>query len=289
MESNTNSAEFRFSVGGTRVTVISDGYAYLPAEMFGGGVGLPRIQQILEQNDLPLDRVRLSLNPLVLERDDRLVVVDPGPGQSDGTTMGRFLTNFGRAGFEVADVDLVLVSHGHPDHWGALLTGGELTFPNARVGIAEAEFTHWRDVGDFGEANVPDALADAARTVGREITAAIADRVDFLVGDEEILPGLRVIAASGHTPGHTAFLLADGGETLLIGGEFAHHEILNLEEPDSYVTVDCSSALSTASRRSLLHLAAKAGYLVHGFHFSWPGLGVVEEKAGHWRFVSGKI
>ncbi|GAA1719811.1 carboxymuconolactone decarboxylase family protein [Fodinicola feengrottensis] len=281
-----------FHVGTTRVTVVSDGHAYLPAAMFGGGIGEQQVAELLRGRGLPTDRVRISLNGLVLEHDDRLIVVDPGSGPPESAyahglaqpTQGRFLTHFLAAGFDPADVDLVLVQHGHQDHWGGLLTAdGSLAFPHAQVGISEAEYLHWRDVGDFGKAQVPDDVAEAARAVGRELTAAIADRVSWLVDGKEVVPGLTAVAAPGHTCGHTALRLDDGGETLLIGGEFAHHEVIQLAEPDSYVVVDADNQQSRQSRRTLLHQAATNGWLVHAYHFSWPGLGKLVPRGDGWQ------
>lgn len=40
--------------------------------------------------------------------------------------------------------------------------------------------------------------------------------------DTEILPGIRVSDASGHTPGHSAVLLESGGERLLCTGDLIH-------------------------------------------------------------------
>jgi len=280
-------------VGATRVTVVSDGHADLPAAMFAGGIGPAAVQQLLQRHSLASDPVRLSLNGLVLEHGGRLIVVDPGSGPADSphahglvtATMGQFMTNFRRAGFDPDLVDLVILTHAHHDHAGGVLSAdGGLAFPNARVAISEPELVHWRDVGDYGEATVPDALAAGGRALGVALTAAIAERVDWLVDEQEVVPGLRALAAPGHSCGHTALLLEDGGEALLLGGDFATHEIVQLAAPASHMVVDFDSTQAIASRRRMLRRASAAGHPVHAFHFAFPGIGHVSAREDGWAF-----
>jgi alkylhydroperoxidase/carboxymuconolactone decarboxylase family protein YurZ/glyoxylase-like metal-dependent hydrolase (beta-lactamase superfamily II) len=286
----------RLSLGGTTLTVVSDGHAELPAPFFAGGVGNSRIGALLARHDLPAETVRLSLNGLVLEHEGHLVVIDPGSGPADGPhahglvapTQGHLLDNLGRAGFSAEDVDLVILTHGHHDHAAAALgVDGGLTFRNARIAMSEAEFRHWREVGDYGEATatVPPLLATAARDVGRALTGAIADRVIFLEDGHEILPGLRAVAAPGHTCGQIALILETTDGDLLIGGDFATHELIQLAEPASHMIVDYDGAQAVASRRGLLDRAVHERLLVHAFHFTWPGIGRVQQVGERWHFI----
>jgi glyoxylase-like metal-dependent hydrolase (beta-lactamase superfamily II) len=279
----------RLVLGATTVTVVSDGHAEIPAAFFAGGVGAARVHEILAT-----DSVRVALNGLVLEHEGLLVVVDPGSGPADGpyaggvvaATQGQFLANFRRAGFSVDDVDLVILTHGHHDHvGGALDPDGGLTFPKARVAMSAVEFRHWRDIADYGEGTVPEPLAVAARALGRALTDAVSDRVAWLDEGRDLLPGLRAVPAPGHTCGHTALTLETSDGTLLIGADFATHEIVQLVEPASHMVVDHDGAQAVASRRRLLRRAASERLLVHGFHFAWPGLGRIEPEHDRWLFT----
>lgn len=121
-----------------------------------------------------------------------------------------------------------------------------------------------------------------SRAVGQALTAAIADGVEWLVDGEEIVPGLQALDAPGHACGQMALLLEDA---LLIGGDFATHEVVQLAEPDSHMVVEYDGARAVASRRRLLRRAAAEGLLVHAFHFTRPGIGRVTEQGGGWGFT----
>jgi glyoxylase-like metal-dependent hydrolase (beta-lactamase superfamily II) len=156
------------------------------------------------------------------------------------------------------------------------------SFPRAQVAISEVEYVHWRDHGDFGEARVPDEVARGIREVGKAFTTAISDRIVWLADGETIAPGLRAISAPGHTPGHTALHVHGTRHDLLLGGDFAGHEVLSLAYPSSHHAADYDGVQAVATRQRLLRDAE--GGLVHGFHFGTPGIGRVEAAGRGWRY-----
>jgi glyoxylase-like metal-dependent hydrolase (beta-lactamase superfamily II) len=55
---------------------------------------------------------------------------------------------------------------------------------------------------------------------------ADADLIQFMVGDAEILPGLRTLHTGGHTRGHMAIAIESQGESALVIGDLcptSHH------------------------------------------------------------------
>ncbi len=96
-----------------------------------------------------------------------------------------------------------VLSHAHADHIGGLTeengTARRLLFPNARHVIARAEFGYWTS----SRASVDHAwMADLARL--HLLPAGRAGMLDLVAGEQDIAPGIRVIPAPGHTPGHMA-------------------------------------------------------------------------------------
>ncbi|HWD82075.1 MAG TPA: MBL fold metallo-hydrolase, partial [Kribbella sp.] len=93
--------------------------------------------------------------------------------------------------------------------------------------------------------------------------------------DAELLPGVRALAAAGHTPGHSAILLQSRGERLLCVGD-TFYDPLQLTDPTVSTPWDLDVAASVASRRALLERAADERLLVHAYHLPFPGLGHVQ-------------
>jgi len=279
--------------GGTTVTVLSDGSAPLPLGMFAGGLSADETAAVERELGPLVAPADTPLNSVVIEHDGRLAVVDPGSGRHDAATArglvpeteGHFMSRFRAAGWCPEDVELVVLTHAHHDHAGVLATD-PFPFPNAAVAIAEAELAHWRDDGGMGAAQLPEEVAESIAAVGRDVAAAIADRVRPLNDGEELLPGLTAIAAPGHTVGHTALELRGADRGVLFIGDAAGHELLSLRYPHTHHAADHDPELAVASRRRLLDRATSAGLLVHGFHLATPGLGTVEHHDARWRFTT---
>ena len=91
---------------------------------------------------------------------------------------------------------------------------------------------------------------------------------------DEIVPGLRALAAYGHTPGHAAVLVESDGEQLLVVGDALVHP-LHVQYPDWNFIADTLFSQTDTTRRGLLSRAADDGMLVQVYHVPFPGLGRV--------------
>lgn len=138
------------------------------------------------------------------------------------------------------------------------------------------EWAYWTD--DAVLAGLPDLFAASAR----DNLLPLADRFDRLAGEEEIVPGLRVIPAPGHTVGHCAVEIVSDGEELLHVVDVAMHP-LHLAHPDWPTAFEFDPEQALASRRTLFDRAADRGSLVLAYHFHpFPGLGRVERSRRGW-------
>jgi len=101
----------------------------------------------------------------------------------------------------------------------------------------------------------------------------------------EILPGISPIANYGHTPGHTVFLVENGGSKLIIAGDFLHVALVQFPHPEISATYDMNQAEAAASRRQLLDYSARNRIPLGGMHIVYPAMGTVEADGSGFRFV----
>jgi glyoxylase-like metal-dependent hydrolase (beta-lactamase superfamily II) len=148
-----------------------------------------------------LNRVRFGLTCLLVRAGRYNVLIETGIGDKfdrkfreiygiEKTTT--LLTDLGRQGLEPEDVDIVVNTHLHFDHcgWNTRREGSRVvpTFPRARYCVQRGEWEH--------------ALAPTERDRAsyiEECFRAAEPQTDFLGGDAEILPGIRVEVTPGHT------------------------------------------------------------------------------------------
>ena len=90
----------------------------------------------------------------------------------------------------------------------------------------------------------------------------------FAFGDE-VVPGVRAMDTSGHTPGHVSYLVDD---SLIIAGDIMHFPGIQLPEPDVAVRYDVDPVKAVQSRKFLLDYAAWKKVPVAGMHITPPGV-----------------
>jgi glyoxylase-like metal-dependent hydrolase (beta-lactamase superfamily II) len=205
-------------------------------------------------------------NTFLVRGGGKTVLIDTGFG-------GAVFEALKRLGVRPEDVDAVLLTHLHGDHTGGLSKEGTALFPNARVYLARQELAA--------------ALANT-----RQLLAPYGDRVETFEPSPlesgsvpELLPGIKGIAAFGHTPGHTVYLIESGGEELIIWGDLMHVQGIQFPLPDIAVTYDSDAAAAIASRRRILEYAARRRTPIGGMHLEYPAVGLVEQAGEGFRFI----
>jgi glyoxylase-like metal-dependent hydrolase (beta-lactamase superfamily II) len=265
-------AFYRLMLGDFEVTVLSDGSNMLPATKLLHG-DAAQIEAALQRGYLA-DVVETSHNSFLVNTRSKLVLIDAGAGSLLGPGAGHLVSNLRAAGYQPEQVDEVYLTHLHADHIGGLMTGQELTFPNAVVRVNRRDTDYW-----LSESNMQAAPADAKRF----FQAAIASltpymRASKLVpfdGDTDLVTGVRSRAAYGHTPGHTMYMVESKGQRLLLWGDIVHVAAVQFDSPAVTIGYDVDVADAEREHWRQFADAADKGYLIGGAHISFPGLGRV--------------
>jgi glyoxylase-like metal-dependent hydrolase (beta-lactamase superfamily II) len=278
-------AAYRFKLGGFECTVVSDGPLKLgefTAEMFKG-IRQKKIDEILAANFLDKTDFTVDQNALVVNTGGKLVLIDTGMGfrKIYGPRTGHLLTNLRGAGFDPASIDVVALSHAHPDHvWGLVSEDGKPNFPNAQIYITQADLEYWTD---------PAKLSDPAlgHYIGpiRDALLPWRDRIVFLKDGQDVVPGVQALSTHGHTVGHTSFVVNSQGNSIMYLADLGHAPSLQMEYPRAEFARDTDPKQGAATRVRVFDMVASRKIPIIAYHFPWPGIGHVAKTDDHYRYV----
>ncbi len=269
-----NVGYYRFRVGDISATVLSDGVIGGPPRVYASDAPEAELQEVLRRAFLPSDHMTLNLNTLLVEIGDKRVLLEAGAGQTMGPNGGRIFASLAELGLTARDIDVIVISHTHPDHVGNLRTAdGGRAFPRATVFAPKADWDFFvRGEPDLSYMPVPDEFRRRfAAAIKRSVEPVAAD-IELYEAGTEIVPGLATLAASGHTPGMVSFLVHSGRDQLLLTADLAYHPVVNIDRPWR-PGPDRDKDAALAARRRIFDRAAAERIPVLGFHYPFPGLG----------------
>jgi glyoxylase-like metal-dependent hydrolase (beta-lactamase superfamily II) len=201
---------YKYKVGDIEVTAVYDGIWRKPHDpTFIMNASVEDTKEALAKAGLTTDFMPIPLTVAVLNIGGELVMVDAGSGVGQWQANAIHLpANMKAAGIDRSQIRTILISHFHPDHiWGLMEKGTNApVFPDAELIVNGAEYNWWTEPGRV------EKLAEGRRAAGKRIAEVFPTWKNWkLVGDNaEVAPCIRIVAAPGHTPGHSAFLVALG-------------------------------------------------------------------------------
>ncbi len=273
---------YRFKLGAFEVTTIFDGAIQVdgPHPIFGQDQDAAAVQALAAANFLPETRMEIGFTPVIVNTGSELVLFDSGNGaMRRGKGAGLLRETLAVAGYKPEQIDIVVLTHFHPDHIGGLMEDGAPAFPNARYVTGQVEYDFW---------SPPEVAEGKLARVGKLVQSNVvplAEKMTFIKPDGEVASGIRSVDAMGHTPGHLAFHIESEGRRLLLWADTTNHYVASLQQPDWHVRFDMDKAKASAARRKVFDMVATEKIPATGYHMPFPSVGYVEKKDGGYRWV----
>lgn len=272
-------------IGNKEITVISDGSLYFPDAFFAQEAEETQLKKIATSNGFSSDTTSVQVNALVVKDAHGITLIDAGTSKGIYDTVGNFLSNFTNAGFETSDVKRVVLTHLHFDHFGYLFDkDGNTIFPNAEIILSETEYNFWNNgTPDLSNVTADQATKDFFISSAKEIIKNMKKQFTVKTDGQEVAPGLNMLAAPGHTPGH--FAIETEGFVYL--ADTFVHPWLHLPHPEWTSRADVDPTTVKASRKKLLDKVSNENILVAGAHTNFPGFGrIAKNGAGYdWKEI----
>ncbi|GAB3067088.1 N-acyl homoserine lactonase family protein [Pedococcus soli] len=157
----------------------------LAAELLADDGRMPVYVHVIDHPEgrVLVDTGMTRLHPAVADMDPRVFPLDSQPD------------------FDVAGIDMVVNTHLHFDH-----CGGNHLFPDRPTYVQRRE--------------LDDALGQDDYTIRDWVQAPGVQYVP-VDGPHELLPGIRLVPAPGHTPGSQVVVVEAGGRSVVIAGDTA--------------------------------------------------------------------
>ena len=272
---------YRYKLGAFELTALYDGTWFLPIDnTFIRNASGAAVNRELATNFQPPNILPITITALLVNTGKQLVLIDTGSAGQLTDSAGFLNANLAAAGVKPGDIDMILISHFHPDHIDGIKTkDGDKVFPNAQILAPEPEWTFWMD--DANQSRATGSVLGYFRNA-RRIFADIAKEVQRFKPGAEVAPGIVSLPAYGHTPGHTAFALHSGKQSLLVMSDTVRNPELFARHPDWQPIFDMDGGLAVKTRRRMLARAAADRMLVEAYHFPFPACGhMIRRGAGY--------
>jgi glyoxylase-like metal-dependent hydrolase (beta-lactamase superfamily II) len=276
---------YKYKVGSIEVTAVYDGIWRKPHDpTFIKNASIEDTKEALSKAGLTTEFMPIPLTVTVLKIGDKYVMIDSGSGvgqwQANATNLP---ANMKAAGIDREKISTILVSHFHPDHvWGLMEKGtNAAVFPNAELVVSSTEYNWWTESGRV------EKLPEGRRPAGKRIGDVFPTWKNWKLVDDnaEVAPGVRMIAAPGHTPGHAAFLVTSGKDQLMVSNDTMYVPALLAPHPDWQGAYDQDSATAITTRRKLIDRVIADKMMICGAHFPFPGRGTFTKDGNAYAFA----
>lgn len=284
---------YRVMLGDFEVTALYDGAASLDSTLFEQYSKLSKAESdaLISHEFSPktaMGGVDTAIIAFLVNTGENLILIDAGKGDVETPIFidkkGRLIASLEASGYKAEQIDVILPTHMHADHFSGVTVEGKKVFPNATIYLSNQEKAFWLDTPE-------DKLSDNAKPFvawAREAAAPYlaSNQVKYYNSGDEVIPGVKSIPLAGHTLGHNGFEFSSKGEEMLVWGDLMHNHAIQMKHPEVAVDFDADSISARKTRLNALPEIAKREILVAGAHLPFPGLGRLRaEESGSYRWI----
>jgi glyoxylase-like metal-dependent hydrolase (beta-lactamase superfamily II) len=261
--------------GDFTITAISDGYLNASLD-FLSNIDPSEASSIQSEAGQKVPSA-VHINCYVVRGAGRTILIDGGAGGIKQWG-GRLGTNLLLAGVEPSEIDIILLTHAHPDHVGGLVdTGGHTAFPNAELVTHKRELQFWQDDANLSRAS---ERARGNFLIARKVFDAYRNKLRTFDDEGEVLPGISAMPLPGHTEGHTGYPLESHAQGLLVWGDIVHFPHIQIRRPDVSIAFDQDASMAATTRSLLLDRVSSERLLIAGMHLGELGFARIERTSG---------
>ena len=209
---------------------------------------------LVESLNMP-EGIPASVSTFLLQVDGKNILFDAGLGAFGG----KMLSRLAALGVNADNIDIVYLTHFHVDHIAGLVEKDAAgidtkTFKNASIYAGKVEYDAWME-------HIPK------NDLQKMVMELYKDSLHLFAFGDSLPHGVLAMDAIGHTPGHTAFQLAN----LLIVGDLMHGYALQKDHPEINSNYDMDKPKSAESRKRIMQYASDNKLLMAGMHLPPPG------------------
>ncbi len=276
---------YRFKVGDFEITTIFDGALAIPKvhPIFGKNQKIEDVQAYLAENHLPGDKMTISFTPVIVNTGNEVVMFDCGYGEERRAKgAGKMAATLATAGFSPDQIDVVVLTHLHPDHVSGMMENGKAVFPNARYVTGDVEYNFWSKKEHLESTN--KGMVRRAKAVHGNVVP-LAEKIKFIKPGADVVTGVTSIEAFGHTPGHMIYNIESAGKRFVIFADTTNHYVASLAKPDWHCVFDMDAEAAVKTRKKVLDMIATDKVASAGYHMPFPAVGYVEKKGSGYQWV----
>ena len=262
---------FTYRMGTAEICLLSEGQGMGNTDIFVGAT-----PEMIHKS-VPNGNYPRSCNAFLVRISGKTILVDTGYGRA-------LFDNLKSLGVAPEQVDAILITHSHGDHLGGMLKDDKAAFPKAELYISQAEYDYCMN-GDAKNANARKAIEAYKSRLHLFQPNEIDGQPTALTGlfassKSAPIAAIQAIAAYGHTPGHTLYMVVSGNEKFLIWGDLTHAMAIQMPYPQVAMTYDWNTEMAIAARKKVLEYVVKNNIPVAGMHTAFPGMGKITKAPG---------